>query len=353
MHEVITLVLFLILQMKIKIKMKVKLLFSVLFVVALLSCKNSPSKYIYNKGMIYGTVYSITYESPNGIDLQERITEKLNNYNLMFSTYAKESIISKINSNQPTELSNEFIICYNKAMEVSEKTNGAFDITAGAMVNAWGFGPEEKKKMTQQKVDSLIQITGYQKIKLENGEILKENPNIKIDMSAIAKGYTSDLIGNFLAENGCQNYMVEIGGEVAAKGINEAGKTWAIGISKPDETAIFGSSGLQAKVKLTDHGLATSGNYRNFYVEDGKKYAHTIDPKTGYPVQHSILSSTVIANDCMTADAYATAFMVLGLEKGIEIAKKVPEIEVFFIYADEKGENQVYMSDGFEEYIIN
>ena len=333
--------------------MNYRILVLALSVFTIVSCQNSPSKYIYNKGMVYGTIYSITYESPNGIDLQEKITEKFNEYNRMFSTYDKESIISKINKNEPVELSNEFIICYEKAVEVSKITNGAFDITAGAMVNAWGFGPEEKKKMTQEKVDSLIEITGFQKIKLENGQIIKENPNIKIDMSAIAKGYTSDLIANFLAENGCKNYMVEIGGEVAAKGINERGKTWTIGINKPDENDILGSTGLQAKVKLTDHGLATSGNYRNFYVEDGKKYAHTIDPKTGYPVQHSILSSTVVANDCMTADAFATAFMVLGLDSSIEIARNETEIEVFFIYADEQGNNQVYMSEGFGEYMVD
>jgi thiamine biosynthesis lipoprotein len=332
--------------------MKKYTLFSLIILFGLNGCTNSPAKYLYNKGMIYGTTYSITYESPNGKDFQEEITEQLNEYNLMFSTYEKESVISKINDNKPTELTDEFIICFNKAMEISEITNGAFDITAGAMVNAWGFGPERKKQMTQEKVDSLLEITGYQKVKFQDGEIVKENPNIKIDMSAISKGYTSDLIGNFLADKGCLNYMVEIGGEVAAKGINERGKIWSIGINKPDEDALFGSSGLQAKVKLTDHGLATSGNYRNFYIEDGKKYAHTIDPKTGYPVQHSILSSSVVANNCMTADAFATAFMVLGLEAGIEVANKVPEIEVFFIYADEKGENQVYMSDGFKEYII-
>jgi thiamine biosynthesis lipoprotein len=332
--------------------MKRYTLFLLVIFIGLNACTNSPAKYIYNKGMIYGTTYSITYESPNGKDFQEEITQKLNAYNLMFSTYEKVSIISKINDNVATELTDEFITCFHKSTEISEITNGAFDITAGALVNAWGFGPERKKHMTQEKVDSLLEITGYQKVKLQDGKIIKENPNIKIDMSAISKGYTSDLIGNFLAEKGCKNYMVEIGGEVAAKGINERGKTWSIGINKPDEEALFGSSGLQAKVKLTDHGLATSGNYRNFYVEDGKKYAHTIDPKTGYPVQHSILSSTVVANDCMTADAYATAFMVLGLERGIEVSKKVPEIEVFFIYADEKGENQVYVSEGFKEYII-
>jgi len=332
--------------------MKLNLVFSIIILFGLNACTNSPSKYIYNKGLVYGTSYSITYESPNGKDFQEEITEQFKEYTLMFSTYEKESIISKINNNQPVKLSNEFITCYKKAVEVSKVTNGAFDITCGPMVNAWGFGPEERKKMTQEKVDSLILLTGYHKVSLEDGQIVKENPNMKLDMSAISKGYTSDLIGNFLAEKGCKNYMVEIGGEVAAKGINERGKTWSIGINKPDENDLFGSSGLQAKVKLSDHGLATSGNYRNFYVEDGKKYAHTIDPKTGYPVQHSLLSSSVIANDCMTADAYATAFMVLGLEEGIEVSNKVPEIEVFFIYADSLGNNQVYVSEGFEKYII-
>lgn len=333
--------------------MKQNVVFSILVILILSACTKTPAKYIYNKGMIYGTIYSITYESIDGIDFQEEITEKFKAYTLMFSTYEKESMISKVNNNQPTLLSDEFITCFNKAIEISEITNGAFDITAGAMVNAWGFGPEKKKKMTQQKVDSLLEITGYRKITLRDREIIKENPNIKIDMSAIAKGYTSDLIANFLAEKGCVNYMVEIGGEVAAKGKNERGKTWTIGISKPVEDLLVSNSEFQAKVKLPENGLATSGNYRNFYEENGKKYAHTIDPKTGYPVQHSLLSATVLANNCMTADAFATAFMVLGLESGIEIARIVPEIEVFFIYADEHGNNQFYMSDGFDKYMVD
>jgi len=315
------------------------------------SCQNSTSKYIYNKGFIYGTVYSIIYESPEGKDFQEEITEKFREYTMIFSTYEKESTISKINNNEPVQMSKEFITCYNRSMEISEITNGAFDITAGPMVNAWGFGPEKKKKMSQEKVDSLIAITGYNKIRLVDGAIIKQDPDMKLDMSAISKGYTSDLIAGFLIEKGCKNYMVEIGGEVVARGKNEKGKTWTIGISKPDEDLMISNSELQAKIMLPDHALATSGNYRNFYEEDGKKYAHTIDPKTGYPVQHSLLSSTVLANDCMTADAFATAFMVLGLESGIEIARSIPEIEVFFIYADEKGNNQIYMSEGFEKYI--
>jgi len=221
------------------------------------------------------------------------------------------------------------------------------------MVNAWGFGPEEKKKMTPEIIDSLIQITGYKKIQLKNSKISKENPDMKLDMSAIAKGFTSDLVAGFLKEKGCVNYMVEIGGEVAAKGKNERGKTWTIGISKPDENAFLGGNEIQAKVQLPGHALATSGNYRNFYVEDGKKFAHTIDPKTGYPVQHSLLSATVLAENCMTADAFATAFMVLGLEKSIAVSEQITEIMVYFIYSDANGNNQEYMSENFELHLVD
>jgi len=250
------------------------------------------------------------------------------------------------------ELNEIFITCFNRSMEISEITNGAFDITAGPMVNAWGFGPEERKKMTQEIIDSLKNITGYQKIELRNGRIVKENPGMKLDMSAVAKGYTCDLTAEFLAEKGCENYMVEIGGEVVAKGKNEKGRVWTIGISKPDEMAFFASTDLQAKVRLPENALATSGNYRNFYVEDGKKFAHTIDPKTGYPVQHSLLSATVLAENCMDADAFATAFMVLGLEKSIEISRQFPNLKVYFIYADGEGENQIYLSENFKEHLV-
>ncbi|HKI88831.1 MAG TPA: FAD:protein FMN transferase, partial [Draconibacterium sp.] len=289
---------------------------------------------------------------PNGKDLQDEITEKLAVYNRIFSTYDKESTISKINNNIDTKLEPEFITCFRRAEEVSKITHGAFDITCGPMVNAWGFGPEEKEKMTPEIIDSLKAITGYQKVKLRNGKIFKENPHMKLDMSAISKGYTCDLMGDFFRSKGCGNYMVEIGGEVVAKGKNEKGNIWTIGISKPDENAFFASNDYQAKVHLPDNALATSGNYRNFYVENGKKYAHTIDPKTGYPVQHSLLSSTVLTDNCMTADAFATAFMVLGLEDGIEIVKEHPELKVYFIYAAEDGTNQVYMSDNFQQHLV-
>ena len=330
-------------------KIKHLLLFALAF--ALNACQQTSSKYIYNKGFVYGTMYSIIYQSPNGEDLQEEITELFREYTMIFSTYEPESTISKINKNETVKLEPEFITCFERAIEVSQITNGAFDITAGSLINGWGFGPDEKEKMTQEIVDSLLQFTGYKKVQIENGEIIKETPEINIDMNAISKGFTSDLIANFLKEKGCENYMVEIGGEVVAKGKNAKRKIWTIGISKPEEDILLSNTDLQAILQLPDRAMATSGNYRNYYVEDGKKYAHTIDPKTGYPVQHSLLSATVVANNCMTADAFATAFMVLGMDLGIEVAQKVPEIEVYFIYADETGSNQIYMSQGFGEYL--
>ncbi len=330
--------------------MKIRLFLFTILVLGVYSC--AQPKYIYNEGTIHGTFYHIVYESPDGRDMQKEIDSLLNKLNMIFSVYEKESVISKVNNNEEVELPPYFITCFKKAMEVSEISDGAFDITCGPMVNAWGFGPKtEKKKMSQEKVDSLKLITGYKKVKLENGKVIKENPNMKLDMNALCDGYFCDLTGDFLAGKGCVNYMVEIGGEVDAKGVNEKGNIWTIGINKPEENAMFSNTDIQAKVKLKDKALATSGNYRNFYIEDGKKYAHTIDPKTGYPVQHSILSATVVTDNGLTADAFATTFMVLGMDESIKLLENHPELQVYFIYADEQGNNKIYMSEGFKKYI--
>ena len=313
------------------------------------ACNTDTSKYIANNGTIYGTYYNIKYESPNGENLQTEIDEELQRLSRIFSHYDKEATITKVNNNKPVDLEPEFVTCFVRAEEIAKITNGAFDITAGPLINAWGFGPEDRQKMTDEKVDSLKQICGYEKIRLENGKIIKENSHMTINMSAIAKGYTCDLIGDFLLKKGCLNYMVDIGGEVVAKGLNDKSKVWTIGIREPIENPF--ENELSAALMLENRAMATSGNYLNFYEEDGKKYAHTIDPISGYPVQHSLLSASVVANDCMTADAFATAFMVMGKNAGIEIARQVPGMEIYFIYADKNGENQVYMSEGFSEML--
>lgn len=325
-------------------------LLAFIFLIAFPACKG-PSAYVFNQGQIYGTVYHIVYESPGAKDFHSEIDSELNKLSLIFSTFNPESQISKVNTNQPVKLDRYFINCFNRSMEVSELSGGAFDITVAPLVNAWGFGFRKKETITPSLIDSLLKLTGYHKVKLEDGKIIKENPGIMLDMSAIAKGYTCDIMGDFLAKKRCKNYMVEIGGEIVAKGVNPKGEIWNIGISKPDENSFISNEEIQAVAKLPDRAMATSGNYRNFYVEDGKKYAHEIDPKTGYPVQHNLLSATVIASDCMTADAWATAFMVLGLEKSVELQKHIPGIEIYLIYSDESGFNKIYMSDHFRDYM--
>ncbi len=314
------------------------------------SC-NSKKEYIHNEGMIFGTIYHLTYESPEGKDLHDGIKAEMDRFNKSLSTYDPNSVISKVNTNRDTVLDEYFTTVFRKAEEVSAITDGAFDITVAPMVNVWGFGFKNKENMTTELIDSLKELVGYKKVKLIDGKIVKEHPNTMLDCSAIAKGYGVDVVAAYLRNQGCKNYMVEIGGEVVTKGLNPKGESWNIGISTPDENNFFKEQQMQAIVGLSNKALATSGNYRNFYVEGGKKYAHTIDPHTGYPVQHSLLSTTVLADSCMTADAFATAFMVLGLEKSIEIANKVPEIEVYFIYADEEGKYKTYFSDGFKSLI--
>lgn len=330
---------------------RIVFLFAWVALILILSSCSAPDAYVYNEGPVYGTYYHITYESPAGKDLHEEIKNKFQEFDLSFSTFNPNSTISKINRNEDIAADQWFINCFNKALEISELTEGAFDITVAPLVNAWGFGFKHKENITPELIDSLLQITGYEKVKLAGNSVVKENENLMLDMSAIAKGYTSDLIAGFLASKGCRNYMVEIGGEVVAKGVNAKGNPWRIGISKPQETEIPVTQEIQAIVQISGKALATSGNYRNFYVENGKKYAHTINPKTGYPVEHSLLSVTVLADDCMTADAFATAFMVVGLEKGVELAGKIPYIDVFFIYSDDSGFNKTYMSENFSRYL--
>lgn len=332
--------------------MKIKLTTGLLTLFIILSACTPKSKYVFNEGQIFGTIYHITYESPDGSDLHEGIKQVMDSLNRSLSTYDPNSVISKINQNKEVTLDTYFETVFKKSEKVSALTDGAFDITVAPMVNVWGFGFKNKESVTPELIDSLKQLVGYTKVKLEGGKIVKENPGTMLDCSAIAKGYGVDVVAAYIRDKGCQNYMVEIGGEVVAHGVNPQKQVWNIGISKPEEDSFFKEQQLEAITGLKDKALATSGNYRNFYVEGGKRYAHTIDPHTGYPVQHSLLSTTVLADSCMTADAYATAFMVLGLDKSIEIANSIPEIEVYFIYQGEDGTLKSYFSDGFKSTLL-
>ena len=324
--------------------------FLAILLVVLFSCQPQ-AEYVSNEGFIYGTIYHVTYESPDGKDLQEGMEAVMNELSRSMSTFDSTSVISKVNKNEATALDEHFVTVFNRAQEISDITDGAFDITVAPMVNVWGFGFKNKEQVTADLIDSLKNLVGYRKVRIENDQLVKEHPNTMLDASAIAKGFACDLVASYLYHQGCENYMVEIGGEVVAKGKNAKGNYWSIGISKPDDNEFFAEQKLKAIVELKERALATSGNYRNFYVENGVKYAHTIDPKTGYPVQHSLLSTTVLADDCMTADAFATAFMVSGLEKSVAMVEAGHNIDVYFIYSDDEGNLKTYVSPGFKRLL--
>ena len=319
----------------------------------LASCAPKTQKYVYDEGAVYGTIYHFIYSSPDGKDLKDSIELKMNKFGNSLSTFVPTSTISRVNKNDTTvRVDPYFRKCFLKGEEVSKNTDGAFDMTVAPLVNAWGFGFTKKDSISPQLIDSLLKTVGYQKVKLVGDRIVKENPNTMLDASGISKGEAVDMVCDYLASQGCKSYMVEIGGEVRAHGVNAKGETWRIGINKPNDKGLYDDNDLQDVIHLNDKALATSGNYRNYYVKDGKRYAHTIDPHTGYPVQHSLLSSSVLANDCMTADAYATAFMVLGVEKAKKIVENDPNLEAYFIYAGDNNINMVWYSSGFKNLII-
>jgi len=311
----------------------------------------SSSKYIFNEGKIHGTYYHAIYMHPQGIDLQEKIEERMKKIDMSLSTFEPQSVISRINRNDDSVLTDDdFETVFKTAQKISEITYGAFDITVAPLVNAWGFGFDSHDRILQPNLDTIMPFIGYQKIRLENHKLIKDYPKIMLDASAIAKGYSTDIAANVLEENGCKNYLVEIGGEIVCKGKNTKGEKWKIGIDKPidDETNTLNE--IQTVISITDKAMATSGNYRQFYIKDGKKYSHTIDPRTGYPVNKNILSATVIAPNCITADALATAFMVLGVDSCLMICRTLPEVDCYLIYNDQKGSNKVIYSEGFENY---
>lgn len=300
-----------------------------------------------DEGMVFGTIYHITYQSDT--NYQKEIEAELQKVDNSLSPFNKTSIISRINRNEKVKVDEMFSEVFQLAEKISGDTDGAFDITVAPMVNAWGFGFKTGNPPTRQTIDSLRAIVGFHTVSLQDGYIIKKNPKTMLDCSAIAKGYGTDVVARFLKKKGVQNFMVEIGGEIVVNGNNEKLQPWRIGINKPTDDSLNTSQAIQDVVSVSNIAMATSGNYRNFYYKNGKKYAHTIDPKTGYPVQHNILSATVFADDCATADAYATSFMVLGLDGAKKILEKHPEFCAYLIYSDQKGSNQIWYSPSLQK----
>jgi FAD:protein FMN transferase len=323
---------------------------AVLALIFLFSCASVQQKVMF-QGQTQGTYYAVTYFDEEGRNFQGEIDSILKAFDRSVSMWVPESIISKINRGDATVKPDEwFIGIFNRSEEISKSTDGAFDCTVGPLVNAWGFGFKGKMKMDSVKVDSLKKLVDYKTVRLENGWLVKENKNIQLDFNAIAQGYAVDVLGNFLALKGIKNYLIDIGGEVLGKGLKPDGKNWLVGIEDPAADSLSERT-INAKVKLADKALATSGSYRKYYEENGIRYSHTIDPKTGYPVRHSLLSVSVLAPDCATADGYATAFMVMGFEKARDFVENEPDLEAFFIVDGGSGMFKTYATKGLEEII--
>ena len=299
-------------------------------------------------GLIFGTTYHVTYQYDE--DLQTEVVAKLKEVDAALSMFNERSTISKINNNQAVKPGKMFLDVFQLAQQISQDTQGAFDITVAPLVNIWGFGFKHGQEPTKHAIDSLRQFVGYQKVSYDGKTIQKQDPRIMLDCSAIAKGYGTDVVARLMDEKGVKNYLVEIGGEVVTRGISEKRVPWKIGVTKPTDDSLHIGNELQTVLNVTDKAMATSGNYRNFYYKGGRKYAHTIDPKTGRPVQHNILSATVLCNQCAKADAYATAFMVMGLDKAREVLERNPDLMVYFIY-DDKGQNKVWYSPSMKDKI--
>lgn len=285
-------------------------------------------------GLVFGTSYNITYESDKALEAEIKAVFDSVDYSL--SPFNKASIITAVNENRPVEVNDYFIEVFTLAKKVHKATDGAFDITVAPLVNVWGFGFKEGHFPTDSEVDSLRQIIGLDKVRLEGRHIVKDDPRIMLDCSAIAKGYAVDKVGEMLARNGVKNYLVEVGGEIVAKGKNSRGKTWSIGVTKPVDDSLSVNSEMQMVLSITDCALATSGNYRNYYIKDGHKYAHTINPKTGYPAESGMLSATIVAPTCAEADAFATGFMTMGRDKSLKILRGRQDMQYILIY-DDKG----------------
>ena len=331
--------------------LSIRHLFLISLVFITTKCQNNYKSTTFS-GNALGTTYTIKHDSPISNDVLifdiNKILEKINQ---SMSTYHLDSDISKINNGYQISVDSYFKEVYLKALEVWNQTNGAFDPTVGSLVNAYGFGPNKNNinSLSDIKIDSLLELTGFDKIKLnEVGVLVKSNKNIILDFNAIAKGYSVDMISKYIEKQGAKNYLVEIGGEIMAKGLSPRNnQPWKIGIDYPNSNSL--NTNNYTTYLLSNKAIATSGNYRHFKVDKltGKRFFHTIDPRTGKSIQSKILSTSVVALDCATADAWATALMVLDLEEGLKLIEKNSDLEALWIIENDNALNSVY-SSGWE-----
>lgn len=318
------------------------------------SIPDDTTQYVKLSGQTMGTYYKLTYSNDNPIE-QGSIDSILLVINQEMSTYIEDSYISLFNQAEQSiaDIPEHFEKVYDYAEEVYEISGGAFDPTLMPIINYWGFGYTSKqaiKQVDSSRIRALMEHVGFDNLDMQSDRLAKRSPELELDFSAIAKGYAVDVIADFLADNSIKNFLVDIGGESYAEGVNDKQRKWTLGINTPSSEA--GYADFMLRLNIDKKGLATSGNYRNFYDVDGEKYGHTIDAKTGYPFKTNLLSSTILANNCMQADALATACMAIGLEKSLELINKVKDAEACFIFGTEDGKMDYIYTDGFKDYIL-
>ena len=298
------------------------------------------------QGDVFGTFYQVTYSS--NINYQKALDSLFVVINQSMSTYQADSDISKINRNESVKVDDHFKTVFQTSKNIYKETKGAFDPTIGAVVNAWDFGPEGKVlNLDSLKIKRLMQSVGLKELRIIDDKLIKPKATF-LDFNAIAKGYGVDVIGKFLKSKNVKNYLVNIGGELLARGTNlDSGNPWKVGVEDPN---FNGTQSINQVIALKDEAMATSGTYRKFKIdENGNRYAHIIDTKTGYPSKTNLLSISVIASDCMLADAYATAFKAMGLEKIKTFLEGHPELKVFLIFENDKQEIETLTLNGFTE----
>ena len=316
----------------------------------LASCGRQPKKMVL-QGLAQGSYYAITYFDEQGRDFQHEVDSIFHAVDMSVNLWVKNSIISKVNRNEEVALDSIFIDNFNIAQEAARLSEGYFDPTISPIVAAWGFSYKNGDSITPQLIDSLKQLVDYRNVRIEDGKVVKENPAMQLDFNAIAQGYTSDLIASFLDSRGIKNYLVDTGGEIMARGCKPNGQSWIVGIEKPAENW-DSEQVVQTRVTLRDKGLVTSGSTRKYVERNGKRYSHCIDPTTGYPVEHQLLSVTILAENSVWADALASICMVMGLEQSLPIIESMDGVEAYYIFV--KGENELdtYATSGFEALVI-
>lgn len=331
-------------------KMKTNLYIAALFLLILASCVKQPERK-YLEGFAQGSFYAITYYDDASRPCEHGIDSIFHAVDLSVNLWVDSSIICKVNRNEDVIVDNIFIDNFNIAQQAAALSDGYFDPTISPLVAAWGFSAKNGDSITPQLVDSLRQLVDYRKVRISAGKVIKDNPALCLDFNAIAQGYTSDLIGAYLESQGIENYLVNVGGEIMARGSKPNGSSWVVGIEKPaanwDDAQV-----VQQRLELRDKGIVTSGSYRKYVERDGKRYSHCIDPRTGYPVEHNLLSATVIAETSVWADALASICMVMGMERSLELINGMEGVEAYYIFVNDQGELETFATEGFTGYLL-